>query len=69
MISAVSERGTLYWRRETGLGSTQKDSDAGPAWVIEADGTEREINDGGWITRLEAERLAGVGEYTLKIET
>jgi hypothetical protein len=67
MISSVGDRGTLYWRRESGVGATEEEAlnEVGPAWVIEADGTERKISDGGWITRLEAERLAAAGEYTL----
>jgi hypothetical protein len=66
----VSDRGTLYWRRESGVIGTKEDAfnEVGPAWVIETDGTKRNINDGEWITRLEAERLAATGEYTLKVE-
>jgi hypothetical protein len=40
----------------------------GRAWVIEADGTERLINDGDPISHAEAERLAEAGEYTLDTE-
>jgi hypothetical protein len=66
----VGDRGTLYWKRESSVGATEEEAlnEVGPAWVIEADGTERKIGDGEWITRLEAERLAGVGEYTLQAE-
>ena len=42
---------------------------AGRAWVIEADGSEREINGGDTISRAEAEWLADVGEYTLDAES
>jgi hypothetical protein len=38
------------------------------AWVVEADGTERYINNGEPITRAEAVRLAAAGEYTLDAE-
>ena len=43
-------------------------SDVGVAWVVEADGTDRYINDGEPITRAEAVRLAAAGEYTLDAE-
>lgn len=43
-------------------------NDQGVAWVIEADGTERYINNGDVITRAEAARLASVGNYTLDAE-
>jgi hypothetical protein len=38
------------------------------AWGIEADGTERYINNGDVITRAEAVRLASAGESTLDAE-
>ncbi|HKO27506.1 MAG TPA: hypothetical protein VJU80_08630 [Solirubrobacteraceae bacterium] len=38
------------------------------AWVVEADETERYINNGEPITRAEVARLASVGEYTLDAE-
>ena len=38
------------------------------AWVVEADGTERYINNGEPIRRAEAVRLAAAGEYTLNAE-
>jgi hypothetical protein len=65
MISSVDERGTLYWKWENGRPKKDTPNDVGRAWVIEADGTDRDINGGAWITRAEAERLAGVGDYTL----
>lgn len=43
-------------------------NDRGVAWVIEADGSERYINNGDVITRGEAVRLASAGEYTLDAE-
>ena len=67
----MSVRGILYWRRERGLIGAQRDpspNDRGVAWVIEADGTERYINNGDVITRAEATRLATAGEYTLDAE-
>lgn len=63
-------RGILYWRRADGPPDEEDfpgfptPRDAGPAWVIEVDGTERFINGGDWITRAEAERLAAAGQYT-----
>jgi hypothetical protein len=71
MIGSVTARGILYWRREAGLLAADKESrpgDRGVAWVIEADGTERYINNGDVITRAEAVRLAAAGEYRLDAE-
>jgi hypothetical protein len=55
-----SGRGTLYWKWEDGPPDAALDDPdgVGPAWVIEADGSEREINGGEWITRAEAVELA-----------
>lgn len=64
----MGTRGTFYWRRETVQrlkGLSDKANDCGRAWVIEANGSKREINSGEVITRAEAERLAAAGEYTL----
>jgi hypothetical protein len=61
----MGERGILYWKREA---VTPTGEGFGTAWIIEADGTERPINDGDPISRSEAERLAEVGEYTLDAE-
>ena len=61
----MGTRGILYWKREGGLPGA---GGVGRAWVIEADGTERDINDGDPISRTEAERLAEAGEYTLDAE-
>jgi hypothetical protein len=57
-------RGILYWLWHDGPAATA----VGPAWIIEADGTERSLNGGDWISRAEAERLAAVGEYILDAE-
>ena len=64
----MAERGTFYWKRHGFDAKNEGPNDVGPAWVIETDGSRREINDGGWITRAEAERLAAVGDYTLDAE-
>jgi hypothetical protein len=67
----VAVRRILYWRRERGLIGADRDpspNDRGVAWVIEADGSERYINNGDVITRAEAVRLAAAGEYTLDAE-
>jgi hypothetical protein len=61
----VGQRGILYWKREEGQPGSEG---RGRAWVIEADGSERLINDGDPISRTEAERLAQVGEYILDAE-
>jgi hypothetical protein len=61
----VEQRGILYWAREEGQ---PEGEGRGRAWVIEADGSERPINDGEPISRTEAERLAAVGGYTLDAE-
>jgi hypothetical protein len=71
MNASVTVRGILYWRREGGLIGAEKEprpGDRGVAWVIEADGAERYINNGDVITRAEAARLAAAGEYTLDAE-
>ena len=58
----------MYWRRKRGLFDAKKEpspKDLGVAWVIEADGAERYINNGEPISRAEAVRLATAGDYTL----
>ena len=67
----VETRGVLYWRQKRGPFEARKEpapSDLGVAWVLEADGTERDINGGDVITRAEAARLAAAGEYALDAE-
>ena len=69
MICLVAIRGILYWQRHPEPSDSHTSpNDVGRAWVIEADGTERQINGGDPITRAEAERLASAGEYTLDAE-
>lgn len=58
----MGSRGIIYWTR-SGVSD-----DLGRAVVIEADGTEREINNGDPISRDEAGRLAEVGGYELDAE-
>jgi hypothetical protein len=58
----MEARGILYWTRDGQRG------DAGRACVIEADGSERDINDGDPISRAEAERLAETGDYIFDAE-
>jgi hypothetical protein len=60
------ERGVLYWSQEAVTPSGER---LGRAWVIEADGTGRQINDGDPISLAEAERLAEVGDYSLDTDT
>jgi hypothetical protein len=67
----VEARGVLYWRRKRGPFEAKKEpspNDVGLAWVVEADGSERYINNGEPIRRAEAVRLATAGEYTLDAE-
>jgi hypothetical protein len=66
MICLMAARGILCWKREA---VTPGGELFGRAWVIEADGTERPINDGDPISRAEALRLAEAGDYTLDAET
>jgi len=56
----VPDRTTLYWKYEDGPPEAESDdpNDVGPAWIIEPDGTERDVQNGEWITRAEAVRLA-----------
>ena len=65
MIGYVETRGILYWKREA---VTPGGELFGRAWVIEADGTMREINGGDPINRAEALRLAEAGEYDVDAE-
>jgi hypothetical protein len=61
----------MYWRRKRGPFDVKREpspSDLGVAWVVEADGSERYINNGEPISRAEAVRLATAGEYTLDAE-
>jgi hypothetical protein len=67
----VSVRGILCWRRERSRIGVEREPSPyewGVAWVIEADGTERYINNGEVISRAEAVRLAVAGDYTLDAE-
>lgn len=50
------------------INRTYSPNDLGPAWINRADGTSEKVNDGGWITRADAERLAAEGGYELAIE-
>ena len=61
----MAARAILYWTRES---VTPGGELFGPAWVIEADGTERPINGGDPISRVEAGRLAEAGDYLLDAE-
>ncbi|HEY2741023.1 MAG TPA: hypothetical protein VGI69_02445 [Gaiellaceae bacterium] len=65
MIGLMATRGVLYWKREA---VTPGGELFGRAWVIEEDGTMRQINDGDPISRAEALRLADAGEYTVDAE-
>jgi hypothetical protein len=70
-MSFLTEQSILYWKWEEGPQINEgvpTPGDLGPAWVVQADATERTINGGDWITRAEAERLAEVGKHTLDAE-
>lgn len=58
---------TLYWKWEDGPpdGDPHDPSAVGPAWVIEANGDERDINGGEWITRAEAIEMAAANGWEL----
>lgn len=68
--AATETQETLYWKWEgVPPGAEQlTPADVGPAWVVEADGAERLINDGEWISRAEAEALAQAGGYIFDAE-
>ena len=57
----------LYWKFEDGPEEAADDdpNDVGPAWIDKPDGTSEKVNDGEWITRAEAKRLAAEGGYQL----
>jgi hypothetical protein len=59
---------TLYWKYEEGPedAMTPHAEDVGPAWLNAPDGSSQPVNEGHWITRSEARRLASEGEYTLE---
>ena len=63
----VPDKATLYWKYEDGPPDAEEDdpNDVRPAWIIEPDGNERDVNEGEWITRAEAKRLASDGGYEL----
>ena len=68
---SVEMRGSFFWKRDSRqrlAGLSEGANDLGRAWVVEADGTKRDINGGDLITREEALRLAAAGEYTLDTE-
>ncbi len=65
MIDLMATRGILHWERES---VTPGGELFGRAWVIEANGTKRPINNGDPISRAEAIRLAEAGDYTLDAE-
>jgi hypothetical protein len=66
----VPERTTLYWKYEDGPPEAGGDDpkDVGPAWIIEPDGTERDVRGGEWITRAEALGLAEEQGYELDMD-
>jgi hypothetical protein len=63
----VPEQATLYWKYEDGPPDATDDTadDVGPAWIIEPDGSERDLQGGEWITRAEAKRIASENGYEL----
>jgi hypothetical protein len=65
----VPERTTLYWKHEDGPPEAEGDNpnDVGPAWIIEPDGSERDVRDGEWITRAEAVSLAEEQGFELDV--
>jgi hypothetical protein len=60
MMRPVPERTTLHWKYEDGPPDAEGEdpNDVGPAWIIEPDGSERDVRGGQWVTRAEAIRLA-----------
>lgn len=66
----MPERTTLYWKYEDGPPGADGDdpNDVGPAWIIEPDGAERDIQEGAWITRAEAVHLAKEHGFELDMD-
>ena len=59
---------SLLWKDEDGPGwpgGVHPDR-VGPAWVERPDGSIEELNDGAWINRAEAERLAAEKNYVFE---
>lgn len=74
-------RSTLVWKYEDGPADTTvpHPDDVGPAWLMTPGAPDKTIDDGGWITRADATRLAaakgwcfeaddGLGEETANAE-
>ncbi len=61
----------LYWKLEdvpVGDGEAPHSEDIGPAWIYLPDGSEEEVLGGEWITRTDAERLAGENGYHVQLD-
>jgi len=67
-MSAKSSR--LTWKWEDGPEDAEGDDpkDVGPAWIDHADGSSERVNDGQWITRAEAQRLAAEKGYEVAMD-
>jgi hypothetical protein len=66
----AAERTVLYWKMEDGPGDGESPDpeDVGPAWVYGPDGGEEPVNEGEWITRTEAQRIASESGYKLQLD-
>jgi hypothetical protein len=63
--------GTLCWKYEDGPPEVAEDGhpdDVGPAWIERPGEPVEEINDGEWITRTAAVRLAEEGGHELHLD-
>jgi hypothetical protein len=61
----------LLWKLEgvpVGDGETPHPEDIGPAWIFRPDGGEEALQDGRWITRADAQRIAVDSGYELRID-
>jgi hypothetical protein len=61
----------LYWKLEDvpeGDGEAPHPADIGPAWIYGPDGSEEPVRDGEWITRADAQRIAGENGYELQLD-
>lgn len=70
MMRPVPERTTLYWKYEDGPPDAEDadPNDVGPAWIVGPEGSGRMFDDGEWITRAEAVRLAEEQGFELNMD-
>jgi hypothetical protein len=57
-VVAASAEAVLYWKYEEDAPDGAEDEATGPAWITNANGSDESLNEGEWISRARAVRIA-----------